>query len=193
MYVPRIIDNNLSKYVDVSFLLKFILLMGSIYSFNVFYISMIDARGLIYFPYFDQHLNYFSVLRATILHTANFIVHCFGFQSYISDIYTLRLYNGPGIHVGLPCLGYGVMSFWIAFILAHNITWQKKLVWATAGMLFLWLLNCWRVALILMAVNKHWDINRWMDNHTLFNRIVYLLILLMVCGYYQISKRETAL
>lgn len=189
MYETRIVNSSLSRYVDVPFFFKFLVLMAGIYYFNVFYISIIDARGYIYSSFFDQHLNYFALIRASILHTANFIDHLYGLGSYVADP-SLKLPNGHGIYVDLACLGYGVMSFWIAFIVAHKATWQKKLAWAAGGVVFLWLLNCCRVALLLIAITKRWNTEKWMDSHALFNTVVYAFIIGMIYLYYQLDKRK---
>ncbi|MBE7169232.1 MAG: exosortase/archaeosortase family protein [Williamsia sp.] len=189
-YISKLAGSSLSKYVDVVFFLKFIVLMGGIYYFNVFYISIIDARGYIYSSFFDQHLNYFSLLRASILHTANFLDHLYGLDSYVADPYRLKLQNGHGVFVDLACLGYGVMSFWVAFILAHNNSWQKKLIWSVGGIVFLWFLNCCRVALLIVSIVKRWNTERWMDSHALFNLIVYSFIIMMIFFYYKLSKRK---
>ncbi|MEO6915546.1 MAG: exosortase/archaeosortase family protein [Chitinophagaceae bacterium] len=178
----------LSKYFDVAFLLKFALLMTGIYSFNFGYMSLIDDRGLLYSGFLDQHLNYFAWLRATILYTANLMVHGFGLNSYISDIFTLKAPNGHGVYVGLPCLGYGMISFWLAFIIAQDKSWQQRLGWCIGGVLMLWLLNCSRVALLVISVQYRWNVNKWMDNHTAFNTAVYILTFVMIAGYYQITK-----
>ena len=188
LYESRIVDSSLSKYIDVSFFVKFLLLMAGIYYFNVFYISVIDARGYIYSPFFDRHLNYFSLLRSSILHTANFFDHLYGLDSYVAEPYRLKLRNGHGVYVDLACLGYGVMSFWIAFILAHGGSWQKKLLWAAGGVVFLWFLNCCRVALLLFSITKRWNTEKWMDSHALFNLIVYSFIIAMVFLYYRLNK-----
>ena len=188
MYASRIANSSLSRYVDVPFILKFLLLMGGIYYFNVFYISIIDARGYIYSSYIDQHLNYFSLLRSSILHTANLFDHWYGLNSFVAGATRLKLPNGHGIYVDLVCLGYGVMSFWIAFILAHHTSWQKKLLWSAGGVIFLWFLNCCRVALLLVSITKRWNVNKWMDSHTLFNGVVYAFIAGMIYLYYKQDK-----
>lgn len=195
MYLSRIENyppvKYLSRYFDVSFLLKFLLLMTLIYSFNFGYMSLVDARGYLYSSYLDHQLNYFGWLRLAILHTANGMVHLYGLPSYVPDIYTLRA-TGHGVYVGLECLGYGMMSFWLAFILAHDTNWQTKVLWGIVGLVLLWLLNCVRVALLLIAVNKHFNVNKWMDNHTAFNIGVYILTLFMIYGYYRIRKKDSA-
>ena len=192
IYISRIensaVFRPLSRYVEISFLLRFIVLMALIYYFNFGYMSLVDERGLLYSAYLDQHLNYFGWLRSAILHTSNALVHLYGFESYIPDIYSLRA-NGHGVHVGLECLGYGMMSFWLAFICAHETSWQTKLFWGVAGIVMLWLLNCIRVALLLIAVVKDFNIDKQIDNHTAFNMAVYLLTLGMIAGYYYVRKR----
>lgn len=150
--------------------------------------SLVDERGLLYSAYLDANLNYFAWLRWTIIHVANGMLHASGVDSYVSDIFTLKAPNDHGVYVGLPCLGYGMISFWIAFVLAHEDTRRKKIIYSVSGVLLLWLLNCSRIAMLVYAVHRQWNVNRWMDNHTLFNTAVYALTFLMIIGFYQLRK-----
>lgn len=180
-----------SRYVDVMFLTRFILLFAGIYGFNWGYMSLTDDRGLLYSSFLSQHLNYFAWLRWTIINVANSMLHLVGVSSFISDVFTLKAPSNHGVYVGDPCLGYGMISFWLAFVIAHDDSRGRKLMYSLAGVLFLWLLNCTRVAMLVYAVHKHWNVNRWMDHHTMFNYIVYLITFLMIIGFYQLRKAET--
>lgn len=177
-----------SAYVDVPFLMRFILLFAGIYSFNWGYMALTDDRGHLYSTFLAQHLNYFAWLRWTIIHLANAMLHGVGVDSYIADVFTLKAPNHHGVYVGPPCLGYGMISFWLAFVIAHDDLKGRKIMYSIAGVLLLWLLNCLRVAMLVYAVQKHWNVNRWMDHHTMFNTAVYLLTFLMIIGFYQLRK-----
>ncbi len=192
LYIDKLEKSRLSHFLDVRFVIRFAFFMTLIYGFNTLYVSVTDDRGMVYFPYFDQHLNYFSLLRSSILHMSDLIVHSFGYHSYIPDPTRLRMLGGHSVIVGVPCLGYGMMSFWISFVLAHFADWKRMLAWAAGGVVFLWLLNSTRVALLLIAVTNRWNVNKWMDNHTLFNNIVYLIIIGMICIYYKANKKKSS-
>lgn len=181
-----------SRYVDVLFLIRFILLFAGIYFFNFGYMSLIDDRGLLYSSYLDQNLNYFAWLRWTILHMANNILHGIGLKSYVYDMFTIKAPNNHGVYVGLPCLGYGMISFWLAFALAHEDSTLRKVIYGLSGVLLLWLLNCSRVAMLIFAVQHRWNVNKWMDNHTTFNMAVYALTFLMIIAFYQLRKRQNS-
>lgn len=177
-----------SNYVDVLFLIRFMLLFAGIYFFNWGYLSLTDERGYLYSSFLDKSLNYFTWLRWTIIHLANNMLHGAGVNSYISDVFTLKAPNHHGVYVGPPCLGYGMISFWLAFVIAHDDIRGRKVIYSIAGVLLLWLLNCTRVAMLVYAVHKHWNVNRWMDHHTMFNTAVYILTFLMIIGFYHLRK-----
>lgn len=81
------------------------------------------------------------------------------------------------------CIGYGVMSFWAAFILANRGNWRKKTIWITGGLLCLWAINVLRVGLLLLAAKKNWSFPLGWDHHTWFNVVAYALIFGMIYFY----------
>jgi exosortase/archaeosortase family protein len=87
------------------------------------------------------------------------------------------------------CIGYGVMSFWVAFIFANKGTFKKKFLWISGGILVLWIINVLRVSLLLLAINKNWKIPLGWDHHTWFNIVAYSLIFLMILLYDRSFKR----
>ena len=84
------------------------------------------------------------------------------------------------MHLVYSCVGYGVMSFWIAFILANQVKWQKKIKWIITGVALIFIINVARISLLLVAVNEKWQIFFNMDNHVLFNIAAYILIFTMI-------------
>jgi exosortase/archaeosortase family protein len=187
------LHKKLSKYVDVTFLLKFFILAGGLYYFNIFFIGITDPKGHVYSSFLANHLDYIAWLRSSLLHTANFITKAFGLNTYVADIYTLKVAYGRGIKIGLTCIGYGLISFWIAFIVAQNSIWIKKLIWSVLGLVAIWLINCVRVAVLLIALQNKWEVNKYIEHHDLFNLVAYLLILIMIYLYYTQSKKQNCL
>lgn len=185
-------NKGLLKRQEAAYFFKFTVLLLFLYYFNMFYVGVTDPRGVLYSAFLDRYLNYISWLRTAILHMANRIDHSLGIPSYMVDSYTLRLVKGPGVRMDFPCLGYGVMSFWIAFIGAQYSRWQRKLVWMLAGITAVWSINCLRVALLLIALGKRWQVDRYINQHDLFNLIAYLLIIAMMYIYYRSSRLRAA-
>lgn len=174
-------NRTLFKYFDLAYFIRFALILLGLYYFNIFYIGL-TVPGGVYSSFLDQYLNYIVWLRNSILHTANVITQGFGLSSYVADLYTLKT-EAFSVVLVYSCLGLGIKSFWIAFVTAHKAGWQKKLAWCLAGVMAIWFINCWRAALLLMAMKNHWSINKYMDHHTLFNLCAYALILFLMYLY----------
>jgi exosortase/archaeosortase family protein len=83
----------------------------------------------------------------------------------------------------MDCVGYGVYSFWIAFVMANKGKLLKKVLWIVFGVLGLWLINVVRITLFLTSINKGWPMPLGIDHHTWFNIFAYLLIFLMIWRY----------
>ena len=150
----------------------------------------ITAPGGYYSAFADKYLDYVSGLRWLLLHGAVFILNITGFDIYLKDIYTIKMQNGVGVHVGYDCIGYGVMAFWIAFIFANQLHWKLKLKWIFGGLLLIFFINVIRICLMLVAVNQRWKSPLNMDNHTWFNIAAYLAIFTMMWFFDQSQKKQ---
>jgi exosortase/archaeosortase family protein len=166
------------------YVVKFLLFFVVLYYFNVAFIGA-TAPGNTYISFLDKYLNYIDWLRYSILHTSNGITRLFDHNTYVKDPYLLKIYNGPGVQMVYSCIGYGVMSFWVAFVLANKGKWQQKILWALGGCFCIWVINCFRVATLLMAIASKWNVNKYMNHHTMFNIFAYILILVLMYFYTQ--------
>lgn len=95
----------------------------------------------------------------------------------------LYVRGGRGVNVGYDCLGYGITSFWIAFVFANAGSWKKKGAWMLGGAVFLWFINVLRISLVLVATNRNWKFPLGWDHHTWFNIVSYSMIFLMMWLY----------
>ena len=174
---------SVSTYFDIPYLVKFILLFLTLYYFNLFYVAVVDGKGLLYSRFLDKYLNYINWLRDSILYTSNMISHLLGLNSYVSLPYRIKVFHGPYVETVYACLGIGNTSFWVAFVMAHHDAWKRKILWVAIGMVSIWFINCWRIALLLLALQHGKAINKYLDHHTLFNIVAYLLIFFLVYLY----------
>ncbi len=182
MQTIKTFHRQLSVYFDVAYLLRFVLLFISIYAFNLMYVGLVLPVNL-YSPFLDHYLNYIDGLRNTILFTSNQIAHAFGISSHIQHQFSLKVDHGTNLIVGDACLGLGVMSFWTAFIVADTTSLKRKLAWCLGGLGLIWIINCIRVAFILLAYEKNWKAVITMDHHTAFNILSYVLIFILILLY----------
>lgn len=180
-------NNDFLKY-----LLKFFLTFCILYYGTIAWIG-ITAPGGYYWAFADKYLNYIAALRWLLLHGAKFLLEVSGYAIYLKNVYTISVQNGLGVHVGYDCIGYGVLIFWLAFILANKGSVIKKIKWISTGLLFIWIVNVCRIALMLIAVNQHWQSIFNIDNHTWFNMVAYAIIFYMIYLFDSSDKKKSGI
>ncbi|MEO6456450.1 MAG: hypothetical protein ABIN97_20405 [Ginsengibacter sp.] len=173
------------------YLLKFAGLFIIIYCVT-FSIIGLSVPGGYYSSFIYHYLNYVSWLRASLLYASQWALSVFGYDSYITANVLLKLKDGYGVRIVYSCLGYGVMSFWIAFICANKGNLSRKFFWILGGLLLIWLINVTRICLLLLASNKHWQTLPPFDHHTLFNIAAYLTIFILMYFYDRSNKTRGA-
>ena len=187
----KALTRNISQYVDLRYLLKFILLFLGLYFFNLAFLSIITPYGNYYSSFLDQNLNFIAWLRVSIITIANEMTQLMGINSFSPSSYRLNAVNGTSLIVGDSCLGLGVMSFWTAFVIADKNQWKPKFLWCVGGLLAIWLINCLRVAFMLLAFEKDWKLVITTDYHTSFNVIAYGFVLLLIWLYYRFAVKPS--
>lgn len=160
----------------------------------MFYFGTLAIIGLStpenqYSPFVATYLNFIDPLRFSLLYGAQGLLSIFGHSTFIRDNYTLAAEGGGGVRMVYSCIGYGVMSFWAAFVIANKGQWKKKAKWILGGLLGLWVINISRIALLLLAAQKDWSLPLGWDHHTWFNIFAYTLIFLMIYFYDSSGKR----
>jgi len=173
----------------IRYLLKFLLTFCVLYYGTIAMIGITSPGGW-YLAFADKYLDYVSGLRWMLLHSSMFLLRLLGYDIFLKDIYTIKLQNGLGVHVGYDCIGYGVMIFWFAFIFANSGNFIKKAKWMTAGLLIIWIVNVLRISLMVVALNKNWSSPFNLDNHTLFNIVAYIVIFTMIYLFDRAEKKE---
>jgi exosortase/archaeosortase family protein len=156
-----------------------------LYYFNLFFIG-ITSPGNYYSSFLDQHFNYIRGLRALLLQTSSKVLTAQGYKVYVSD-YTLHAMNVGGVNVVYSCLGFGVMSFFTAFVIAWpDKSAKNKLIFLLVGLVLIQLLNIARFILITLYYKGSLFLG--MDHHTLFNSILYLILMIMIYIWINYSK-----
>jgi exosortase/archaeosortase family protein len=172
-------SNSIIKNPGFRFIVKFLIFFLGLHYGNEFFIG-ITAPGGLYVPFLDQHLNYVAWLRHSILFGAKVLSGLFGYTAYIDGPYHLRSITGPGVQMVYACIGLGIMSFWAGFVLAHAISWKKKIFWLLTGLITIWIVNCFRVSVILAATVNKWNTNKYLDHHDIFNIIAYVMVFILI-------------
>jgi exosortase/archaeosortase family protein len=180
----------LNQYFSgASYFIKLIGLFCLLY-FGTKFIIGLTVPGGFYIPWVASYLDYPSLLRKSLLSGTRLLVGCFGYDTYFRDAYRIYIVAGKGVKLVYSCLGYGLLSFWIAFIVANKGTFKKKTVWLISGCLGIWFINVIRISLVLVLNNYNKDINITLDQHTLFNIVVYAFILFMIWLFGRSDKEE---
>jgi exosortase/archaeosortase family protein len=173
---------NLLKNQFVVYLLKFSAIFCVLYFGTLVIIGLAAPVGW-YSPFVEHHLDYVSWLKDSLITGSKFILSLFSIPTYKEPGFVLRYPEGKAVIIAMDCVGYGVYSFWIAFVGANKGRVKKKIAWMVLGLLALWLINVVRITLVLVAINKGWPMPLGIDHHTWFNVFAYLLIFFMIWLY----------
>lgn len=149
----------------------------------------LSAPGGYYSPFISKYLDYVTWLKNSLINATASILSVFHIQTEREPGFYLRIKGGIGVIVAYDCVGYGVYSFWIAFVAANAGTFRKKTKWIVGGLLMLWLINVIRITLFLLAINKGWPMPLGLDHHTWFNIFAYLLIFILIIFYDRSAKK----
>lgn len=171
------------------FFIKFLSCFLILYFFFPFYRGITGKGGKIYSAFLDDHFNIIKGLTGFLTGAAKWILEVLGYPVLQPDYHTLRIGYSGGINVNPACLGWGVMSFWTAFVFANNGTWKHKLKWIVLGLLFIFVLNISRIALIALAAHLRWKTITSFDHHQTFNIFSYGCIFILMYWYIRIQKK----
>ena len=170
------------KYLDLHYLFKFVIVFVTLYYFNVFFLGITTPDGRLYSSFLENYLNYIAALRSSILYVSQVFLSLFHFDTYIEGTQIIRSANAA-VEMWLPCLGLSISSFWIAFVVAHKISGRIKFLWCIVGVAVIWFINCCRIALLLLALDKKWYHGTMLDHHTAFNIVSYVVIGFMAFSF----------
>ncbi len=150
----------------------------------------ITTPGGYYVAFAGKYMDYISGFRNLLLNSSKLLLQAIGYDVYLKDGYTIKLVNGRGVKIVYSCLGYGVISFWIAFVFANKTSFWQMIRWMFIGVLVIILVNVFRISLLVIAINKHWPSLFNFDNHTWFNIVAYSFIFIMMYLFDR-SERKT--
>lgn len=172
----------------VRYAAKFLLLFCVLYYGTTAVIALASPGGQ-YSAFVQNYLDYPGWLRASLLNGAQMLLSVMGYPCSIVGPYHLVLANGNSVQLVYSCLGYGLMSFWAAFVIANSGSIKKKVAWIIGGFCMLWLINVIRIALLLASIHQDWPVPFGLNHHTLFNIAAYLLIFIMIWFFDRSQKK----
>jgi exosortase/archaeosortase family protein len=161
------------------FLLIFVCVFAVCY-FGSLAIVGLSSPGRYYIPAIEKYFNYVKWLRQSLMASTQWLLSLRGVDTYYKSEHVLSQVGGRGIKLVYSCLGLGIMSLWLAFVVAWTSPLKRKLIWIIGGLFIIWLLNITRLTLFLYAINQYWKMPFGIDHHTWFNIVAYGAIFLMM-------------
>ena len=161
-----------------------------IFYFGALFFTGLSVPGGLYSSFIDKYFNLAGWLRQSLMFGTKTIASFFNIETVSTSDYVLRIPNANGIKIVYSCLGFGVMSFWTAYILATHALKSKKIIWFFVGLLLLWVINVCRISMVLIAANKGWKFPLGWDHHTWFNVVAYLFIFAMMYFFERDLKKK---
>ena len=152
----------------------------------------ICAKGGIYWPWAEAHLNYLDWIKRSLLRGVQFMVEQgWHYPTKMEPNYLIRIVDKRGVIIAMGCVGYGVYSVWIAFLIAMPQRLLYKFGWMIGGVFILWLINALRISMFLVAINENRTMPFGINHHTWFNIVAYLMILIFMYLYHLSQKKTT--
>lgn len=171
------------KHFSIAYFLKLIGLTLLLNYFSIGYNGLVSPEGPRYSALLDHYLNYIQWIRQTLMYGSSLLAKLLGTDTYISGPQIIKIGNNIDVEIWLPCLGIGIMSFWTAFIVTNTGRVRNKVAWWAGGLFSIYLINCCRIGLLLVALDTGWTQNSAFDHHDLFNITAYILIGLLMHSY----------
>lgn len=178
-----------AKSSFLKFILVFVLVFLICY-FGVLFITGLAIPGGIYSSIIENFFNLSAWLRTSLMDGTKLVLSFFGIETIRTNDYELRIPNANGIRIVYSCLGFGVMSFWTAYIIATPTKKVKKIQWLIIGFLLLWIINTLRISLVLIAGYKGWKFPLALDHHVWFNIVAYVAIFMMMYFFEKNIKKS---
>lgn len=179
----------LSRYFDFSFYLRFAGLFLLFYLTYTFVVAASAPAG-VYYPFVEQYLNFPVLIRHGVLNTGHFALSLLGYPTTLVDDRIVAADGVSVLQMAWACYGLGLKSFWVAFVCAHSLTLRKKILWSLLGVFTVFVLNCVRVVVLMIATVNQWAFADYMgtNNHDLFNYVCYAALLGLIFLFYAKAK-----
>ena len=171
------------------FFIKFLFFFFLLYFFFPFYRGVTAPGGILYSPFLAEHFNIIEVFTRFLTNSSKLILENLRYKVFQPDYHTLRLGRSGGVNVNPSCLGWAVMSFWVAFIFANKGDWKHKLIWMITGIISICTINIIRISLVTISLHLHWKNFASLDHHQTFNLFSYGCIFILMYWYIRVQKK----
>lgn len=143
------------------------------------YVGLVTPGGSTYSPFLEKYFNLPVWTANGLAKLSATLLNVIGFETYQKSLKNISIIGGGGANITWGCIGFGVISCWIAFVVAHKARKNFKMKWLIAGILFVFVLNVFRLMLIPVAIHNNWHFISSLNVHTSFNIACYILLIII--------------
>ena len=154
------------------------------------YIGIISPGGKMYSRFLENYANLPAWFTYLICQGAKGLLQAGGYEVYQRGWNNITIRGSRGVNIIWACLGFRVMSFWAAFIVAHVANWKYKLKWILVGISLITSINIIRIALIALANHLNWKAFKAVEPHLAFNLVSYIAIFLLMFWFIKKYKKH---
>ncbi len=147
------------------------------------YIGILSPGGKAYSPFLEHYVNVPAGFTYFICKCAIGLLKLGGYSVYQKAANNVTIHGSRGINIIWACLGFGVLSFWTAFITAHRATGKFKLKWIVIGIVLITGINIIRIALIALGLHHNWKAFNAIEPHFAFNVVTYIAIFILTAWF----------
>ena len=170
---------NIRRYTTKSpgrkFVITFLLVYAVLYGFNHIWTGYTIPGG--YYSYWiDENADYISWLRNLILQGSSTLLFWLNYDNHVSGVY-LKLAGGKTVRMVYSCIGLNILCVWCALNIALPQRVHNMVINIMTGALLILALNMVRVAMVAISPYKGKFLNTPFDHHTVFNLVVYTIII----------------
>jgi exosortase/archaeosortase family protein len=171
------------KYQAAFFVIKLLVLFFIFDNFFLFLIGATIEGGIFYSPIMAEHLNFYQWYSGFLLNGGGLFARILGHEVSISGMY-LYIQNGSGVFLGNSCIGFSILSFYLAFILAFPNRIKKRILYIIFGTSIIVILNMIRIGGLASIYTRFSSPQiRSIDHHLVFNVTVYITIFIIILFY----------
>ncbi len=132
--------------------------------------------------------SFYHILLQLVLFLSRIELSVLGYD-YVSGYNSLAIVGTYGVIIGNNCIGFGLYYAFAALIISYPGPILKKAWFVPTGIFFIILANSFRVvALCTKAINNSGFSQ--MEQHDLFNNIIYILIFLLWFLWVKVINKE---
>ena len=163
--------------------IQFLLLFAAVFLlcyFGALFITGLSVKGNMYNAPVAKYFNIAGWLRTSLIVGTKLFISLFNIETVRTNDYVLLIPGANSIRIVYSCLGFGVMSFWVAYIIATAGPVRTKSFWLFGGLFIIWFINTVRISMVLLAGYKGWKFPFGWDHHSWFNIAAYGSIFCMM-------------